>query len=173
MGKRTTGGGACPLLPVFLCMCGCIYPGLHADMTLSIYSQVKPETRVEANKASMCSRSRRVFDMWCYEQNKHRASPPVWVCYLSSSESDTNSGDDWGTGSVHRPTSNSQGYRAMKKHFGDSLQSDRTPESPGTVTERPDRKSEQICTVPGTYTSTEGMIQPTVKQDTPKETHTL
>lgn len=84
----TTGGGACLLLHVFLCMCGCIYPGLHADMTLSIYSQVKPETRVEANKASMCSRFRRVFDMWCYEENKHRASPPVWVCYLSSSESD-------------------------------------------------------------------------------------
>ena len=53
-----------------------------------IYSQVKQETRVEANKASVCSRFRRVFDMWCYEQNKHRASPPVWVCYPSSSESD-------------------------------------------------------------------------------------
>lgn len=61
----------------------------------------------------------------------------------------------------------------MKKHFGDLLQSERTPEPPGTVTERPDRKSEQICTVPGTYTSTGGIIQPTVKPDTLKETHTL
>lgn len=41
------------------------------------------------------------------------------------------------------------------------------------MTERPDRKSEQIHTVPGTYTSTGSIIQPTVKPDTLKETHTL
>lgn len=44
LGKMTTVGGACLLLHVFLCMCGCIYPGLHADMTLSIHRlNCKPE----------------------------------------------------------------------------------------------------------------------------------
>lgn len=44
LGKMTTVGGAFLLLHVFLCMCGCIYPGLHADMTLSIHRlNWKPE----------------------------------------------------------------------------------------------------------------------------------
>lgn len=52
--------------------------------------------------------------------------------------------------------------------------SDRTPESPGIVTERPDRKSDKLRhTVPGTYTSIGSIIQPIVKPDTLKETHTL
>lgn len=42
----TTVGGVCLLLHVFLCVCGCIYPGLHADMTLSILRvNCKPERK--------------------------------------------------------------------------------------------------------------------------------
>lgn len=187
LGKMTTVGGACLLLHVFLCMCGCIYPGLHADMTLSIHrlnwksewKQTKPVcvpgfigylicgamSKVSTKPPLPCGSATRLpvrataFLAWW---NQWRRQCPVSPAL----------GPALGNRECTQANIQLSGVQSHEKALW-WLMSDRTPESPGIVTERPDRKSEQIHTVPGTYTSTGSIIQPTVKPDTLKETHTL